>query len=146
MTMYERIKDLREKKEMTQQELAEKVGYKTGSAINKIELGLRDLNQTKIRAFAIALGTTVSYLMDGEEPVNQTTIGFEDGVVDLDTGITYTDEQWNDLCDNFFSIKIEQRQNIEFKCFLTDTQKELLISMIKSWGVECYERKEGKNV
>ena len=146
MTMYERIKDLREKKEMTQQELAEKVGYKTGSAINKIELGLRDLNQTKIRAFAIALGTTVSYLMDGEEPVNQTTIGFEDGVVDLDTGITYTDEQWNSLCDNFFSIKIEQHQNIEFKCFLTDTQKELLVSMIKSWGVECYDRKEGKNV
>lgn len=146
MTMYERIKDLREKKEMTQQELAEKVGYKTGSAINKIELGLRDLNQTKIRAFAIALGTTVSYLMDGEEPVNQTTIGFEDGVVDLDTGITYTDEQWNDLCNNFFSIKIEQHQNLEFKCFLTDTQKELLISMIKSWGVECYERKDDKNV
>lgn len=48
---------------MTQQELAEKVGFKTASAVNKIELGLRDINQTKIRAFANALGVTPGELM-----------------------------------------------------------------------------------
>lgn len=63
MTMYERIKMLREKYGMSQQELAEKVGFKTASAVNKIELGLRDLNQTKIMAFAKALHTTPAYLM-----------------------------------------------------------------------------------
>lgn len=54
---------LREKHGMSQQELAEKVGFKTASAVNKIELGLRDLNQTKIMAFAKALHTTPAYLM-----------------------------------------------------------------------------------
>ena len=52
---------------MTQQELAEKVGFKTASAVNKIELGLRDINQGKIVAFANALGTTPGYLMGWEE-------------------------------------------------------------------------------
>ncbi len=52
---------------MSQQELAEKVGYKTASAVNKIELGLRDINQTKIMLFAEALGTTPSYLMGWTE-------------------------------------------------------------------------------
>lgn len=67
MTIYQRIKELRELKGMSQQELAEKVGFKTASAVNKIELGLRDINQSKIKAFAEALGTTSCYLLDGKE-------------------------------------------------------------------------------
>lgn len=70
MTIYDRIKHLRENADMSQQELAEKVGFKTASAVNKIELGLRDINQTKILAFAKALGTTPSYLL-GEDNVNE---------------------------------------------------------------------------
>lgn len=67
MTIYERIRMLREKLGMTQQELAEKTGYKTASAINKIELGLRDLNQHKIIAFAEALHVTPAYLLNGDD-------------------------------------------------------------------------------
>ncbi len=52
---------------MSQQVLAERVGFKTASAVNKIELGLRDINQTKIIAFAKALNTTPAYLMGWEE-------------------------------------------------------------------------------
>lgn len=48
---------------MTQEELANRVGYKTKSAINKIELGIRDLPQKKIAAFAQALGVTPGHLM-----------------------------------------------------------------------------------
>ncbi len=48
---------------MTQQELAEKVGFKTASAVNKIELGLRDINQSKIKSFSKALGVTPGELM-----------------------------------------------------------------------------------
>lgn len=70
MTIYQRIKNLREQQGMSQQELAEKVGYKTASAVNKIELGLRDINQTKIALFAKALGTTPSYLMGWTEEKN----------------------------------------------------------------------------
>lgn len=79
MTIYDRIKYLREKAGMSQQELAEKVGFKTASAVNKIELGLRDINQSKIKAFADALHVTPSYLFDGEEnniKENNVTLSF----------------------------------------------------------------------
>ena len=69
MTTYERIKELRENLGLSQQELAERVGYKTASAVNKIELGLRDLNQSKIFAFANALNVSPGYLM-GDDDTN----------------------------------------------------------------------------
>ena len=74
MTIYERIKKLRENLGMSQQELAEKVGFKTASAVNKIELGLRDINQTKIIAFSKALNVTPAYLMgwDNNENISLT--------------------------------------------------------------------------
>lgn len=65
MTIYERIKLRRVELNMTQEELAKKVGYKSRSAINKIEKGLRDINQTQIIKFAEALNTSTSFLMDG---------------------------------------------------------------------------------
>lgn len=68
MTIYDRIKIRREELGMSQQELAYKLGYKSRSAINKIESGLRDINQSKISDFAAALSTTPAYLMGWEEP------------------------------------------------------------------------------
>ena len=52
---------------LTQEELADRVGYKTKSAINKIELGVRDLPQKKIAAFAQALDMTPAQLMGWDE-------------------------------------------------------------------------------
>lgn len=52
---------------LTQEELAARVGYKTKSAINKIELGIRDLPQKKIAAFAEALDMTPGQLMGWDE-------------------------------------------------------------------------------
>lgn len=63
MTIYDRIRNRREELGMSQQELADKLGYKSRSAINKIEQGLRDINQSKVAAFANALHTTPAYLM-----------------------------------------------------------------------------------
>ena len=67
MDIGNRIKQLREKQGFSQQTLAEKVGFKTASAVNKIELGLRDISQTKIVLFAKALNTTPAYLMGWED-------------------------------------------------------------------------------
>lgn len=67
MTIYDRIRFMREQQGMSQQELANKVGFKTSSAVNKIELGKRDINQSKLVAFANALGTTPAYLMGWED-------------------------------------------------------------------------------
>lgn len=66
-----RILALRKQAGLTQQELAEKVGYKTKSAINKIELGINDISQSKIVLFANALNVTPAYLMGIEEPTKQ---------------------------------------------------------------------------
>lgn len=62
-----RILELRKQAGLTQQELANKVGYKSKSAINKIELGLRDISQSKIVLFANALNVSPAYLMGIEE-------------------------------------------------------------------------------
>lgn len=61
--MYDRIRALRISQKMSQTDLAEKMGYKDGSMITKIESGKVDISQKKIVAFAKALSTTPSYLM-----------------------------------------------------------------------------------
>lgn len=66
-TIYDRIKNLRENLELTQQELAERLGYKSRSTINKIESGQRDISSTQIIAFSKALNTTPAYLMGWED-------------------------------------------------------------------------------
>ena len=63
MGLNKRIKARREELGMSQEELAKKLGYKSRSTINKIELGKNDITQHKIVAFAKALQTTPAYLM-----------------------------------------------------------------------------------
>ena len=65
--LYNRIKERREAVGLSQEELARKLGYKNRSSINKIEMGINDIPQSKIKAFANALGTTPAYLMGWEE-------------------------------------------------------------------------------
>lgn len=67
MTIGDRIRIRREKLNMSQDELAKKLGYKSRSSINKIELGLYNLKQSKIKAIADALDTTPSYIMGWNE-------------------------------------------------------------------------------
>lgn len=73
MTIYDRIRKRREELGMSQQELADKLGYKSRSAINKIEQGLRDINQSKVVAFANALHTTPAYLVGWNEQYHTLT-------------------------------------------------------------------------
>lgn len=56
---------------LTQEELAKKMGYKSKSTINKIELGINDIPQSKIAKFAEVLGTTPAFLMGWEEPIEE---------------------------------------------------------------------------
>ena len=66
-TVGKRIKDKRESLNLTQDELAKKLGYKSKSTINKIEKGINDVSQSKLMEFAKVLKTTPSYLMGWEE-------------------------------------------------------------------------------
>ena len=67
MTIYERIRLLRIKAGMSQDDLARAMGYKDRSMITKIESGKVDISQKKILAFARVLNTTPGYLMGWEE-------------------------------------------------------------------------------
>ena len=58
-----RIRKRREELNMSQDELARLMGYKSRSSINKIELEKTDVAGAKIDEFAKALRTTSSYLM-----------------------------------------------------------------------------------
>ena len=63
MELYKNIRSRRIALKMTQQELAQKLGYKSTSTIAKIESGENDIPQAKLAAFAEALNTTPAVLM-----------------------------------------------------------------------------------
>jgi repressor LexA len=60
---HENIKRLRKLRGYSQEELARMVGYTDRSSIAKIESGGVDLSQSKITAFALALGVTPGQIM-----------------------------------------------------------------------------------
>lgn len=66
------IKKRREQLGISQEQLANILGYKSRSSINKIELNHTDLPQSKIVALAKALSVTPAYLMGWEEPEQPT--------------------------------------------------------------------------
>ncbi len=61
--LYENIKKYRKRAKLSQQELADRTGYTNRSSIAKIENGEVDLSQSKIKAFANALGVSPQQLM-----------------------------------------------------------------------------------
>lgn len=65
MSVGSNIKKRRFELRMSQQELAEAMGYKTRSTIAKIESGENDVSQKKLQKFANVLDTTVEYLVTG---------------------------------------------------------------------------------
>ena len=70
----DRIKQRRLELNMSQEDLAKKTGYKTKSAISRIESGQRDLTQSQIELFSKALDTTPSYLMGWENEKSKNDI------------------------------------------------------------------------
>ena len=66
-TIGERIKEARIKKGLSQTELAEKLGYKSRSSINKIEVGGRDIPRSQIVKIAEIMDVTPSYLRGWED-------------------------------------------------------------------------------
>ena len=65
-TIGNRIRNRREELGLSQEELGNRLGYKSRSSINKIELDQRNLTQSKIKAIADALDTTPGYIMGWE--------------------------------------------------------------------------------
>ena len=62
MTVGEKIRQRREELKISQYELAQLVGYKSRSSINKIEMDLYHVPQDKMKLLATELHTTPSHL------------------------------------------------------------------------------------
>ena len=80
MTLGEKVKLKREELNLSQEELAEKMNYKSKTSIHKIEAGITDLPLSKVKELAAVLKTTPAYLMGWEEDKKQ-----EDSNIDMNT-------------------------------------------------------------
>ena len=67
-----RIKERREALDITQAQLAEMTGYTCASSIGKIEVGMNDIPQSKVQAFARALKCSPGYISGFEEEKRET--------------------------------------------------------------------------
>lgn len=61
-----RVRERREALNLSQDEVARRLGYKSRSSINKLEMGINDIPQSKMKSLAAVLQTSVSFLMNGE--------------------------------------------------------------------------------
>jgi len=82
MSVGANIRKRRFEMKMSQQELAEAMGYKTRSTIAKIESGENDVSQKKLLRFAAVLDTTAEALISGtasvpEEPIEMAQVSAE---------------------------------------------------------------------
>ena len=82
MTIGEKIKQARIDKGLTQEELAEKLGYKSRSSVNKIETGGRDIPRSQIKRIAEILDVSPISLLGFEDekptdPLTELTAQFD---------------------------------------------------------------------
>ena len=107
MNLAEKIRNRRNELNMSQEELAKKMGYSSRSSINKIENG-RPVSQKIIFRLAQALDTTPAYLMGWEEEELKNTsneIRWQNEVGETQ----FTDDEMTELI-NFANYLISKRK------------------------------------
>ena len=97
-----RIKERRIELGMSQDELAEKMGYKNRSTIAKIEKGVNDVVQGNIVKFSEVLNTSVAYLMGWEKTVEEQPV-----------------ETANKLADWFLDLEMKE-EDADLKIFIEE--------------------------
>jgi transcriptional regulator with XRE-family HTH domain len=127
MTVGQRIKQRREALGLTQEELAQKVGYASRSSINKIELS-RELPSRKIALMANALDTTPSFLMGWTDDPEPSHVG------ETKTVESYLNEPIIDVFERK-GIKPDQMQDayqfLEQFLNLPPEKQELVVNLVK---------------
>lgn len=112
MDIGKRIKLRREQLGMSQQELADKAGFATRTAISKIENNANGMTQSKIAMVAKALNTTPSYLMGVDEQPQ---------------------EQYDkEILDMLGSLSKADIQMIKILTSSTEEEKRMLLNIIKA--------------
>lgn len=101
MTIGQRIKQRRESLNMTQDELARKVGYASRSSINKIELS-RDLPLRKVSQMAVALETSPSFLMGWTDIVDPDYPAKSEMLEEQENNEYYTNNETAEMAQSLF--------------------------------------------
>lgn len=109
--LYRRIKERRVTLGFSQDELAKKMGYTSRSSIAKIEAGLVDLPQSKIEAFANALGTTPGYLLGWDREPDDLDKKVLDIYPDFVPGEKYLDQAASARDDEIWQLREELRHD-----------------------------------
>lgn len=86
MSIGANIKKRRFELKMTQQDLANAMGYKTRTTIAKIESGENDISQTKLQRMAKIMDTTVESLLAGNNSLNLPQAFSVDDITSLNNG------------------------------------------------------------
>ena len=116
----ENIRRIREANGLTQEELAQRMGYKSKSTINKIELGINDIPQSKIVKFANCLNTSPSVLMGW---VSEETNKKNDVLADIVMQLRKDDELLS-MVEALAKLNIEKRQAVKPVLFALSTTDE----------------------
>ena len=131
--LYRNIKSRREELGISQEDLAKKLNYKSRSSINKIELGINDLPQSKVKEFAIALDTSVSALMGWSSDPNVANKND-----DLHTESPETDGNEKELLTTYREL------NTDNQAYIRVRSKELLKDQISTKEAEKSDSKDTK--
>lgn len=109
MEVGERIRRRREELNMTQDELAQKVGYTSRSSVAKVEANANGMVQSKLILFANALQTTPAYLLgwENDEPQKK-----NDAIADIILKIR-SDEELLELVKGICELPKEQRSAVQ---------------------------------
>ena len=128
MDIYDKIKYLREKLNMSQEELAEKIGYKSKTSIHKIEQKKTDLPLSKVNEFAEILKVSPKYLMGYDEKPKNFNPYF------VDTSMLTEDEL----------VEFNRVTGVNKQLFFNDVDEEHDMALFKQSVVEILIKQRDK--
>ena len=114
-----RVREARIAIGLTQDELAEKMGYTSRTTINKIEMGINGIPNSKLPLLAEFLNVDISYLLVGDNKKESAllTLTSKDGKVRT---MQITDEQYEIMQKALDIFEIEKDANEKVSKLLND--------------------------
>lgn len=101
MSAGDRIRAKREELGLTQEELAFKLGYKSRSSVNKVELS-RDLSLKIVTQYAEVLGCSAAYLLGWEDNAEENNRELSSEMAEIDVNVL----------SKFHSLTLEEQNNV----------------------------------
>ena len=114
-----RVREARIAKGLTQDEVAEKMGYTSRTTINKIEMGINGIPNSKLSLLAEILNVDISYLLVGDNKKESAllTLTSKDGKVRT---MQITDDQYEIMQKALDIFEIEKDANEKVSKLLND--------------------------